>query len=122
MPAAANGIRAAWAEPILTKNSQVLGTIALYCPEPRTASNADLALIESAGRVALTAIERQRSQEVPRSALDQVQKSEAKLRQVIDTIPTLAWCNLPGGANEKGEGDHGNSCFRVRMVTFARQA
>ena len=33
-------------------------------------------------------------------ALDEVQKSEAKLRQVIDAIPTLAWCNLPDGPNE----------------------
>lgn len=33
-------------------------------------------------------------------ALDEIQKSEAKLRQVIDTIPTLSWCNLPDGPNE----------------------
>jgi formate hydrogenlyase transcriptional activator len=26
--------------------------------------------------------------------------SEAKLRRVIDTIPTMAWCNLPDGPNE----------------------
>jgi formate hydrogenlyase transcriptional activator len=40
------------------------------------------------------------AQEALKSALDQVRKSEAKLRQVIDTIPTLAWCNLPDGPNE----------------------
>ena len=39
-------------------------------------------------------------QEALRNALDQIQKSEAKLRQVIDTIPTMAWCNLPDGPNE----------------------
>jgi formate hydrogenlyase transcriptional activator len=32
--------------------------------------------------------------------LDQVQNSEARLRRVIDTIPTMAWCNLPDGSNE----------------------
>ena len=32
--------------------------------------------------------------------IDQVQESEAKLRQVIDTIPTLVWCDLPDGPNE----------------------
>jgi formate hydrogenlyase transcriptional activator len=41
-----------------------------------------------------------RAQEALRNALDQIQKSEAKLRQVIDTIPTMAWCNLPDGPNE----------------------
>src|SRR5262249_5681812 len=35
-----------------------------------------------------------------REALDEIQKSEARLRQVIDTIPTLAWCNMPDGPNE----------------------
>ena len=44
--------------------------------------------------------ERRRVQESLRDALDQVQKSEARLRQVIDTIPTMAWCNLPDGPNE----------------------
>jgi PAS domain S-box-containing protein len=95
-----NGIRAAWSEPILTKDNQVLGTFALYCSESRVPTDADLALIEGAGRIALIAIERQRSQEALRGALDDIRKSEAKLRRVIDTIPALAWCNLPDGSNE----------------------
>jgi formate hydrogenlyase transcriptional activator len=33
-------------------------------------------------------------------AFDEIKKSEAKLRQVIDAIPILAWCNLPDGPNE----------------------
>jgi len=33
-------------------------------------------------------------------AFDEIEKSEAKLRQVVDAIPTLAWCNLPDGPNE----------------------
>jgi addiction module HigA family antidote len=95
-----NGIRAAWSEPILTKDNQVLGAFAVYCHESRVPTDEDLALIEGAGRIALIAIERQRSQETLRSALDEIRSSEAKLRQVIDTIPTLAWCNLPDGPNE----------------------
>ncbi|MGA6984838.1 MAG: sigma-54-dependent Fis family transcriptional regulator [Terriglobales bacterium] len=43
---------------------------------------------------------RPRSQEVLLRALDDLKNSERKLRQVIDTIPTLAWCNLPDGSNE----------------------
>src|SRR5262245_5174870 len=45
-------------------------------------------------------LERQRSQEALRNAVEQIQKSESKLRQVIDAIPALAWCNLPDGPNE----------------------
>jgi len=44
--------------------------------------------------------DRKRAQQPLRNALDQVQRSEAKLWQVIDTIPTMAWCNLPDGPNE----------------------
>lgn len=44
--------------------------------------------------------EREQSQEALRNALAEIQKSESKLRRVIDTIPALAWCNLPDGPNE----------------------
>ena len=57
-----NGIRAAWSEPILTKDNEVLGTFALYSREARVPSEEDLALIKAAGHIALIAIERQRSQ------------------------------------------------------------
>jgi GAF domain-containing protein len=38
-----NGIRAAWSEPILTKDNQVLGTFALYSSESRVPTDVDLA-------------------------------------------------------------------------------
>jgi formate hydrogenlyase transcriptional activator len=43
---------------------------------------------------------RPRSQEALSRALDELKNSERKLRQVIDTIPTLAWSILPDGSNE----------------------
>jgi formate hydrogenlyase transcriptional activator len=95
-----NGIRAAWSEPILTKDNQVLGTFALYSSESRVPTDVDLRLIEGAGRIALIAIERQRSQEALGSALEQIRNSEAKLRTIIDTIPVIAWCALPDGSGE----------------------
>ena len=33
-------------------------------------------------------------------AFDEIERAEAKLRRVIDAIPTIAWCNLPDGPNE----------------------
>lgn len=92
--ALSNGIRAAWSEPILTKDNEVLGTFALYSPESRVPTDEDLALIEGAGHIARIAIERQRSQEALRSALEEIRNSEAKLRQeerelrqLIDFLP-----------------------------------
>src|SRR5580704_10433715 len=95
-----NGIRGAWSEPIVTKDDEVLGTFALYSHEPRVPTEEDLALIQGAGHIARIAIERQRSHESLRAALEGIKNSEARLRQVIDAIPTLAWCNLPDGPNE----------------------
>src|ERR1700730_3127550 len=48
----------------------------------------------------MASIPRQRSQESLSRALDELKNSERKLRQVIDTIPTLAWSILPAGPNE----------------------
>src|SRR6185369_17900224 len=33
-------------------------------------------------------------------ALQESRESEARLRKIIDTIPTLAWCNLSDGSND----------------------
>jgi formate hydrogenlyase transcriptional activator len=82
-----NGIRAAWSEPIVTKNGEVLGTFALYSSEPRIPTDAEIKLIEAAGHIALIAIERQRSRAALTTALDEIAKSEAELRTIIDAIP-----------------------------------
>ena len=46
------------------------------------------------------ALERQRSQISLTRALDELKKSEDKLRTIIDTMPTIAWCALPDGSGE----------------------
>lgn len=92
-----NGIRAAWSQPILTKDHEVLGTFALYSSEPRKPTDGDLAFLEGAGHLALIAIERQRSQEALKNALEELRNSEANLRQAIDTIPALVWSTQPDG-------------------------
>jgi len=40
------------------------------------------------------------SQRDLQQALQESRESEARLRKVIDTIPTLAWCNLSDGSND----------------------
>jgi formate hydrogenlyase transcriptional activator len=49
---------------------------------------------------AMASVKYQRSQQALVRALDELKNSEKKLRQVIDTIPTLAWSLLPDGSNE----------------------
>jgi formate hydrogenlyase transcriptional activator len=95
-----HGLCAAWSEPLISNSGEVLGTFCIAYSQPRTPNGRDLGLIEAAGHIARIAIERQRSQEALRTALETIKDSETKLRQVIDAIPTLAWCNLPDGSNE----------------------
>src|SRR5436189_6131100 len=33
-------------------------------------------------------------------ALEKLSQEAVRLRKIVDTIPTLAWCNLPDGSNE----------------------
>ena len=94
-----HGLRAAWSEPLIS-NGEVLGTFCIAYSQPRTPNDRDLELIEAAGHIARIAIERQRSQESLRFASETIRNSETNLRRVIDTIPTLAWCNTPDGPNE----------------------
>src|ERR1700739_4805200 len=91
------GLRAAWSQPLLSKNQDVLGTFGMYYTEPRIPSETDLRLIEGAGHIAIIAIEGERTQVALRSAFEEVRNSEKKLRKIIDTIPTLAWCSLADG-------------------------
>jgi PAS domain S-box-containing protein len=98
--ALAHGIRACWSTPISSSAGNVLGAFAIYYPEPRMPTPLDQAIIDQFTHIASITVERQRSQEALTSALDEIRTSETKLRQVIDTIPTLAWCNLADGPNE----------------------
>jgi PAS domain S-box-containing protein len=91
-----NGIRAAWSEPIVKKDGEVLGTFALYSSEPRIPTDAEIELIQGAGHIALIAIERQRSHQALKEALvelknseNKLRKSEAELRTIIDAIPQI---------------------------------
>ncbi len=94
------GLRAAWSYPLISKDDEVLGTFAIYYPEPKSPDHSDLGWIETAANIAVIAIESDRSRAALERAFEEIKNSEAKLRQVIDTIPTMAWCNLPDGPNE----------------------
>jgi formate hydrogenlyase transcriptional activator len=82
-----SGLRAAWSQPLISKDQKVLGTFAMYYPEPRSPSTSDLQLIEGAAHVALIAIQNDRSQTALHRAYREIKQSEARLRQLIDFLP-----------------------------------
>jgi PAS domain S-box-containing protein len=87
--ALSHGLRAAWSQPLLSKDQQLLGTFGMYYGEPRIPGETDLRLIEGAGHIAVIAIEGERSQAALASAFREIAKSEAELRTIIDAIPQL---------------------------------
>jgi PAS domain S-box-containing protein len=91
---------AAWSEPLISQDGEVLGTFAMYYPEPRTPQSGDFELITAAGHIALIAIELERSHRALKNALVEVKNSEDRLRTIIDTIPALAWSARPDGSAE----------------------
>jgi formate hydrogenlyase transcriptional activator len=95
-----HGFSAAWSEPLISKDGEVLGTFAMYYPEPRTPQNSDFELIDAAGHIALIAIELERSHRALKNALVEIKNSENRLRTIIDTIPVLAWSARPDGSAE----------------------
>ena len=95
--ALAHGLRAAWSQPLLSKTQELLGTFAMYYAEPRTPSESDLQLIEGAGNVAVIAIEGERARAAIAKAAEEIKKSEAELRTIIDAIPQLITALTPDG-------------------------
>jgi PAS domain S-box-containing protein len=98
--ALSHGFCAAWSEPLISKDGEVLGTFCLSYGEPRIPNSRDLELIQAAGHIALIAIELERSHRALKSALVEIKNSENRLRTIIDTIPALAWSARPDGSAE----------------------
>ncbi|HEY2121807.1 MAG TPA: sigma 54-interacting transcriptional regulator [Candidatus Acidoferrum sp.] len=72
-------LRACWSRPLISKNQEVLGTLAMYYTEPRKPSESDAALIERAAHVAQIAIERDRSQAALQKAFEEIKALKDKL-------------------------------------------
>jgi len=75
--AAAHGVRACWSTPILSTDKRVLGSFAMYYPEPRGPSPVEMRLVEVATQLASIAIERQRTEELRR-------ESEERFRTIFE--------------------------------------
>ena len=95
-----HGFCAAWSEPLISKDGEVLGTFCVSYAEPRIPNGRDIELIEAAGHIALIAIEFEKSQLALKNALVEIRSSEHRLRTIIDTIPALAWSAHPDGSAE----------------------
>jgi formate hydrogenlyase transcriptional activator len=90
--AIAHGLRASWSQPLISKDNEVLGTFATFYRARRSPSPPELQLIEDVARIAVIAIEGERSQEALKKAFLEINASEHRLRTFLDAIPTQVWC------------------------------
>jgi len=74
------GFRACWSTPIVSAQKQVLGSFAMYYPEPRPPLDEERRLVEVAANIAGIAIEHQR-------ALEALRRSEERNRAILRAIP-----------------------------------
>jgi formate hydrogenlyase transcriptional activator len=95
--ALSHGLRAAVSVPLLSKNKQLMGTFALYYTSARRPTPDDRRLVEGAARVALIAIERDRSRAALNDAIVEIRKSEAELRTIVSMIPQIVVVLAPDG-------------------------
>jgi PAS domain S-box-containing protein len=76
-------------QPLLSKNQQVLDTFAMYCADPRIPRETGLRNIESAGNVAVTAIEEDGSQTALTEVFGEITTSDTALRTILEAIPQI---------------------------------
>src|SRR5438132_3231032 len=69
-------------------------------PQAKKDDVSEVLVVTSGGNQIGEAAGQYQTREDLEKALNEAKKSEAHLRKIIDTIPTLAWCNLPDGSNE----------------------
>jgi PAS domain S-box-containing protein len=74
------GFRACWSTPIFSAQKRVLGSFAMYHPEPRPPLDEELRMVEVAANIAGIAIEHQR-------ALEALRHSEERTRAILRAIP-----------------------------------
>jgi PAS domain S-box-containing protein len=99
--ALANGLRACWSTPIFSPQGHVSGAFAMFSGEAGvTPGQYDQEVIARLTHLSSIAIERERSQTSLMRAHRELEKSEFRLRTIIDTIPTSVFCSMADGADQ----------------------
>ena len=96
--ALASGLRACCSTPIFSRHNRVLGTFAIFYGQPTSPTTNEQAAIEQITHLSSIAIERETSQHSLTRALDELTKSERRLRTTIDAIPGFVWSAAPDGS------------------------
>jgi GAF domain-containing protein len=97
------GIGACWSHPFFSSDRKLLGTLAMYYPEPRTPSPADREFIEAITHLAGIAVERHRAEQKRRAGERRLLKQKSVLVELAKSEPLAssdfrAFCRLAAEA------------------------
>lgn len=84
--ALAHGLRACWSTPILSADRAVLGTFAIYYPQPSAPRDCDQHLVQAANHLIGIAIERRRSEEALRQRTQQLIEADREKDEFLAMI------------------------------------
>ncbi|MDB6095517.1 MAG: multi-sensor signal transduction histidine kinase [Verrucomicrobia bacterium] len=87
--ALAHAVRSCWSIPVLSPAGSVAGTFGIYRKEAGHPAEEDQRIIGQFSHLIAVAIERMRNEAALAKAFDEITKSEAELRTIIDAIPQL---------------------------------
>jgi len=88
--AISHGFRACWSTPIFSAQKRVLGSFAMYYPDPRPPLDEEVRLVEVAANIAGIAIEHHQT-------LAALQRSESRIRAILRAIPDWMFVLDPSG-------------------------
>jgi PAS domain S-box-containing protein len=102
LEAVKHGLRACWSTPILSSHDTVLGTFAIYHPEPATPTEEETRLVETVTRTAAIAVERDRYEIALKESQAQlaghahqleehVQERTAKLQETVSELESFSY-------------------------------
>jgi two-component system cell cycle sensor histidine kinase/response regulator CckA len=91
------GLRACWSTPILSHSAEILGSFAVYCPQPGSPGPIELELIKTATRIASVAIERWQSELDRQRAQENLRLAELKYRSIFEQAVFGIFQSTPEG-------------------------
>jgi PAS domain S-box-containing protein len=89
--AAEAGLASCWSEPILSVNGQILGSLAIYHPQPAQPTNLDLRLIKQAADLAAIAIDRYHVEAATRAKSTFLANMSHEIRTPMNAILGLSY-------------------------------
>ena len=86
-----HGLRACWSTPILSASGTLLGTFAMYYPEPREPNSSDLEMVGFVSRTASLIIERKRAEEALKEESRRLRLQGEEFQTLAENMPALCW-------------------------------